>query len=344
MTTRKKILLGVPGILLLSTVIAVLVSYSFYQRAVYDGYGEPTTSVEFSIEEGETVEQITQRLKAAGLIENEWYFKIYIRQADLSDKLQAGDFTIPDNLSLRDLANLLQHAEFPDIWVTIPEGMMATDIADKLAGAFATYPQAAFDKTSFLALVDAGRTSVNVDMPIPDGKSLEGYLFPDTYRFPPDATAEYVLTTMVETLKIKAYDPNIDDITASSYSFYELLTLASILERETRSAADRPLVADILLRRIEHGWKLECDVTLLYYFGDWNHEITHEELQLDTPYNTRKNPGLPPTPITNPGTQTFEAMLAPESNDYWFFLSDSDGILHYAKTMAEHSQNIARYL
>jgi UPF0755 protein len=339
---------AIPILVLCVLILAggVYALYSSYDKAANKGFGDPTTTVDFTIEEGQSIDEITHDLLEKGLITNEYFFQIYVRQRDVADQLQAGSFKVPNNLSLKDLVDILQHAVFPDIWVTIPEGLRATEIADILDDGFSGYEETSFSKDEFLVLVETPTLPSDFDNPAPAGTTLEGYLFPDTYRFPPDATAEYVVLTMLTTFNEKIVRPNRVDIEAlsSKYTLHELVILASILERETRHQTDRPIVADILLRRLDNGWGLEVDVTLLYYFGDWKHELTFEELQLETPYNTRKSVGLPPTPISNPGAQSFGAVLNPEANDYWFFISDNDGILHYARTLEEHNRNISLYL
>jgi UPF0755 protein len=322
---------------------AIFLLYRDYNKSVYET-GDPSMVIEFTIEEGQTVEEIGQALLDEKLIGNLWYFKFYMRQSGVGSKIQAGDYSIPHNLSLEELGELLQHAEFPDIWITIPEGIMTTQVADYLEEGFAINPENSFDKTEFLSLATSTAPSISVDLPIPENKPLEGFLFPDTYLFPPDATAEYVLNALLTNFRERIYVPHMKDIESSNFTLYEIVTLASILERETKHSDDRPLVADIMERRLENGWRLEVDATLLYHFGDWTHVITQEDLQIDSPYNTRKVDRLPPTPIANPGEETIRAILSPEPNDYWYYISDSEGTLHYAVTLEEHNRNIQLYL
>ena len=330
--------------LFLCGIVTAVYVITDYNSAVNEGDGNPSNTVSFTIEEGETVDSISKKLKEKGLIKNEYYFKFYVMQSGIADKLQAGSFTIPHHLSMKEIGDLLQNAQFPDIWVTIPEGVMALEVADYLEEAFSQYPENSFSREEFLAMVDAPPATMTSTIPIPANAPLEGYLFPDTYRFPPDATTEYVLGTILATFRQRIYDPNMKAIEESGYSLYDILIFASILERETKHSGDRPAVADILLRRLENNWALEVDATLLYHFGDWTRVITAEDLEIDSPYNTRKFKGLPPTPIANPGEETVEAVLYPSSNDYWYYISDQDGNLHYAVTLDEHNNNIYEYL
>lgn len=329
------------GLMLASAAVYVYVDYT---NTVNKGDSEPSGVVEFTIEEGESVEQIAQQLKDEGLINNTWYFRFYVSQAGLEGKLQAGSFSIPHGLSIKELAYLLQKAEFPDIWITIPEGLTTNEVAARLADSFSINPASSFDIDQFLALAESPTSMIAEQVTLPAGNPLEGFLFPDTYRFPSDATTEYVINTLISTFSRRISEPQAKNIDDSGYSVYDIVILASILERETRSYDDRYLVADILLRRMENGWALEVDATLLYHFGDWTHIITVEDLALDTPYNTRKYPGLPPTPICNPGEETIRAILDPEPNDYWYYISDAEGTLHYAETLEQHNQNISTYL
>ncbi|MBN2100936.1 endolytic transglycosylase MltG [Candidatus Dojkabacteria bacterium] len=337
------------AILLVVIVVLIVVPLSLlimdYNKKIDQPASDSSEIVEFVIEEGQTTDEIAQNLEDAGLIVNKLYFRIYLKQKGFETKLQAGSFKLKRNLTIKKISEELQHASIPDIWVTIPESLMATEIADVLEQGFQANPETSFDKQQFLNMLNDPSHVSNLGIPIPAGKPLEGYLYPDTYRFPADANAEYVLNAILsDGFKDKIYEKYQPEIDQSQFSLYEVLILASILERETRHPEDRPMVADILIRRINNNWALEVDATLLYYFGDWKHEITYQDLQLDTPYNTRQNSGLTPTPICNPGEETIKAILYPEENQYWFYISDADGILHYATTLEEHNANINQYL
>jgi UPF0755 protein len=340
-----KIFIFILLIALIGTGIFAFTFYRGYRRSIEGAMSESDETVEFIIEEGESLDSIAERLQEENLIKNELYFRIYLKQEDIETKIQAGKFQIPKNSTMKEVTGILQNAKKPDIWVTIPEGLMATEIADILEEGFNEYTENSFDKTEFLNMVEEGAIVDEMGIPKPADKPLEGYLFPDTYRFPADANAEYVLNTILtKGFRDKIYNIYAGDIAASQFSLYEILTLASILERETKYAQDRPLVADILIRRINNNWRLDVDATLLYYFDDWTHEITYQDLQIDSQYNTRKVAGFPPTPISNPGQEAIYAILDPEPNDYWYYVSDSEGNLHYAVTEYEQNLNIQKYI
>jgi UPF0755 protein len=174
-------------------------------------------------------------------------------------------------------------------------------------------------------------------------KPLEGYLFPDTYFFPPMASDQDIIEKMKETFD-KKVSPYMEEIKNSGRSLGEIVTLASILEEEVQTTEDRKLVADLLLRRMAMHMPLQVDATLTYEIGKGSLELSTKDLKKDSPYNTYTRRGLPPTPISNPGLDTILAALHPTLNDYLFYLSDKDGITHFAKTHAEHVTNKAKYL
>ncbi len=343
----KKVVKGF-GVLILIVFIGAGVyiglKYNEYKKSINESAGTSTELVEFTIEEGESTDLIAQKLYEAGLIKNVLYFKIYIKQSGIASLIQAGTFKVPQNVTMKDLGETLQHAANPDIWVTIPEGLMGVQIADLIEEGFVSNTENSFDKATFLELIQSSDPANQLGIPIPEGQPLEGYLYPDTYRFPADATTEYVLTAILNNFDNKVIQRYSDDIEKSGRSLYDTLILASILERETKHPDDRPIVADILIRRLDNNWPLGVDATLLYYFGDWTHVITEQDLQVETSYNTRKQTGLTPTPIANPGDNTISGVIHPEANDYWYYISDSEGILHYAVTEAEHNANIQEYL
>lgn len=336
------------SITILSIIIIIFGALTFFYFDFKESITQPASDnkelIEFTIGEGQSTRDIAAGLLKAGLIKNSLYFEIYVRLNNLASTFQAGHYTIPQNVTMKELSEILQIAYEQDVWVTIPEGMMVTEIADIIDAEFSKVAEPLFIKDEFLTLAETTQPVIDAGLPIPEGKPCEGYLFPDTYRFSPDSTAQVVLNTLLSNFKSKIYDTYSGEINDSGYTLYEVLTIASILEKETYHSNDRYKVADILERRLQNGWALEVDATLLYHFGDWEHNITTEELQTDTPYNTRKYNGLTPTPINNPGEETISATLHPEENSYWFYVSDKDGNLYYGETLDEHNQNIKQYM
>lgn len=283
----------------------------------------------FVVAKGEGLGSIAERLERAGLVRSSVAFQILVVKEGLGRKIQAGDFRLNPGMTPLETAQQLTHGTL-DRWVTLVEGWRMEEIAEKLAVELGG-EQTKFNKEEFLKLT-AG---------------LEGQLFPDTYLFPKEADAARVVSML--TL-------NFEKKTANLKPEKKDLILASIVEREAKYEADRPLVAGILLNRLEHDWPLQTDATVQYILGSnkcevgsvkcewWKKNLTKEDLQVKSPYNTYLNLGLPPGPICSPGLAAIKAAMNPTKTDYLYYLSDSEGKMHYAKTLEEHNENIAKFI
>lgn len=179
-----------------------------------------------------------------------------------------------------------------------------------------------------------------------ESEGLEGYLFPDTYFVSQETTAEELVKMMRENFEKKVGQPNLSGIT-----FAQVVNIASIVEREALLVEDKPIVAGILIKRFLNGWPLQADATVQYALGYqsdegswWKKHLTEEDLEIDSPYNTYKNPGLPPAPVCNPGLDSLEAAINPTETDYWYYVSDSEGRMRFARTNEEHNENTLKYV
>jgi len=277
----------------------------------------------FLIAKGATATQIGDKLQSQGLIKNALVFRIYAHFSGQAGKIPTGEFRLSPGFTLFQTIDQLLKGPL-EVWVTIPEGLRREEIAAKFAGGLER--DSAFN-TDFL------KSSV--------GK--EGMLFPDTYLFPKDATAGAIVTKMLKTFATKTVSLS----TKSGLSFNDRIILASILERETKTDAERPVVAGILLNRLNAGMALQVDATVQYAVGnskDWWPVLSLNDLKIASPYNTYKFTGLPPTPISNPGISSINAAFNPTPSDYWYYIHDPSGQIHYAKTLSEQNANIAKYL
>jgi len=332
----KKILSIV--ILLIVLVLGGIAIYikTDYEKALDAPNSENAELVNFEVLPGESINSITENLVSAGLLKAEYknYFLFYVKANELYPQFQAGNFTIPQDLTIQEITTTLQTAGLPELWVTIPEGLRKDEIAEKLATEFAKYPEATFSKDEFLALTNDSEFIATLGLNIPNNSELEGFIYPDRYLFPSDMTTQDVLTYMVDNFKNRV---------GTDYT-YEDVIMASLLEREGRSSEERRMIADILYRRLNEGWYLGLCATVSYVFQDWQHEITYADLQHESPYNTYNHLGLPPTPICSPGIATIEDAKNPTPNDYYFFLHEDNGTIHYARTQGEHEANQAQYL
>jgi UPF0755 protein len=283
------------------------------------------TQKTFTVRRGENVRTIANNLKDAGLINDPVIFFLVVKQLNLDHKIQAGEFLLSPSLNAFKIAKTLQIAT-NDAIVVIPEGRRAEEIADILKEKISSY-----DESWREALT-----------------THEGYLFPDTYFFSKDASIETIISTLRKNFDEK-YN-SIEGIENSSLSQQEIVTIASMVEREAKHDKDRPLVASVILNRYEIGMKLDIDATIQYALGFqenekrwWKEGLTLSDLRLNSPYNTYLTASLPPTPISNPGIEALQSVVTPAKTDYLFYISDKNGNNHYAKTNEEHEENKRRF-
>lgn len=279
----------------------------------------------FVVQKGQGVKEIAYSLKKEGLIRDPIVFFLLVKQQGLDKQIQAGDFRLNPSMSAQEVATNLTHGTL-DIWVTIPEGIRAEEIADILKAKIPSF------KDSWRETLDAN----------------EGYLFPDTYLIPRDASVDLVVSLLKNNFTRK-YD-QLKATKKVSLTDSDVIKIASIIEREAIFDEDRPMVASVLINRLELGMPLGSDPTVMYALGYdkqtkswWKKDLTVDDLAINSPYNTRKVVGLPPTPISNPGVSAIEAALNPSNTDYLYFYSDSKGHLHFGKTLKDHEANIKKY-
>ncbi len=282
------------------------------------------TSQIFVISKGEGVREIGNSLKKRGLIKDPIIFFLLTKRLGFDKDLEAGDFRLSPSMSLYNIIQNLTHGTL-DIWVTIPEGIRATEVAELLKKNIPTY------KPQWQNILVTN----------------EGYLFPDTYLIPKDADINLIVTLMKGNFD-KKYKTI--DISRSSLSKNEIVTVASIVEREAKFPQDRPLVASVILNRLKIGMKLDVDATIQYALGYqestqtwWKKSLSADDLNITSAYNTYKNVGLPPTPISNPGLSALSAAVNPAQTNYLYYISDKNGNLHFSETIEQHNTNIKKY-
>ncbi len=295
------------------------------------------TKIPFIVQRGESATQVGLNLERHGLIRNSFAFRVLTILKHLSQKIEAGEYELSPSMNLFETANSLKKGVI-DIWVTLPEGMRKEEIAINLGQVLV-----GFKANEFLKL------TIN--------PNLEGRLFPDTYLLPKTAPAQFVIDKLTGTFDKKT--KSIFDSRANDLSVAQTLVLASIIEREVRTNPDRQIIAGILIKRLENGWSLDIDATLQYakssslclkegeikaFDCKWWQPAISVDKNLKSSFNTYKNQGLPPAPIANPGIKAIEAASHPQRSDYWFYLSDLKGVIHYAKTLEEHQRNITAFL
>jgi len=318
------------------SIIGIFMIYGGYSSAVrYALNPSGSDRVTISVPEGAIGSQVADLLYEKDLIKSTTAFSFYLRQNDLSNQLKAGRFVLRENYDMAKIVEILVAGKSSEVVVTLLEGWTAKQIAEKLEIEELTTVD------EFMKCLE--ECEFDFDF-IPDGY-LEGYLYPDTYFVNPDSyTDEDFIARLINTFKSRLSDEDWEAINASSRAFEDVVIMASIVEREERSSAERPTVAGILWNRYDANIGLGADATVLYGLDRTSGGLSYEDLQSDSPYNTRKYAGLPPTPICNPSVSSILAALNSEDTNYWYYLHDSDGIIHYAKTLEEHNVNKARYI
>lgn len=309
----------------------------------------------FVINLGEPARFVAARLAAEGFVRDADLFNLYLRVSGLERRVQAGNFMLSQTMNMREVAQALQQALEAEALVTIPEGFRAEEIADRLAAANIIEPE------RFLTAVRQPRTlSIFADYEflqnLPGDASLEGFLFPDTYRFPVLAsTPELVIAPFLSNFVRRVGSDGLAS-GRSGLGGRELLNLAAIVEREAVQSDERPLIASVYLNRLNGacqadvgGRYLQADPTVQYARGVpgnwwWKPERIEEYATVTSPYNTYLNQGLPPNPIANPGLDAITATQNPAQTAYCFFVATGEDGRHvFAQTLAEHEQNLQRY-
>ncbi len=275
------------------------------------------------IEEGIGLSETAHILRERGVVRSEFWFKIVTVILHGSRSIHAGDYYFNDRENLFTIARRLSQGEYGlvPLRITIPEGLSVFQIAPILKEKLSL-----FDEQEFIE------------------KAPEGYLFPDTYFFLPNAHAETIISRMQKNFDEKTEDLK-NEIGSTTLSFKEIVILASILEEEAIYEKDKKKIAGVLMNRLKIDMPLQVDATFSYYVnGKGTYSLSRDDLKDDSPYNTYTNKGLPPGPIANPGLVAIRAALYPEATDALYFLSDLSGTIYYAKDFEGHQRNRELYL
>jgi UPF0755 protein len=323
------------GVALIAVAVAVGTSGWIHRSlSPVDASAEGGRVIAFEVEPGDSFRRVASSLEARGLIRDARVTRWFARAKDLGSRVKVGDYDLSPGQSTPEILDTLVRGRVRTHTVVIPEGQRATEVADRLAEAGLA------DRDAFLAVVFDPEISARLGV---EGTSLEGYLFPDTYRFARGLPSERIAQAMVAEF-LRVYRELDIAKSETNLSMKELVTLASIVEKETGAAEERPLIAAVFLNRMKRGMRLETDPTVIYGIADFDGNLRRIHLQDGTnPYNTYKIRGLPPGPIANPGRHALEAVLAPADTAYLYFVSRNDGTHVFSKTYAEHKAEVDRF-
>jgi len=293
--------------------------------------------VHVKIREGLSTAEIADRLAEKGIINSSFKFRVLARLRGYDDKLRPGAYTFTLDMSEDEVFSKLLTGEKKLIQFTVPEGFGVKEIAERL------YNLDLADKEEFLKAAENFspysymRKRQNVFF------ASEGFLFPDTYTVENDVEIEEILDLMTKNFDEKLTQDMRSQAAKINLSVYDLITLASLVEREVRFPEDRPIVAQVFLKRLKLNMPLQTDATLQYLMDTPKEDVTIEDTQIDSPYNTYRHVGLPPGPIAKPGMASIEAILPPAETDFLYFVADRHGHNHYAYTYEEHLNLVNKY-
>lgn len=317
----------------------------------FDTPADPSDSAirSFVVKQGDTAAQISERLQSQGLISDARVFRWMADLEEVAGELAVGEYELSPSMKPSEVLAVLAGGKTKAApLVTIPEGWRAEQIAERMAArGVGTVDQ-------FMALVKGGRSPLPGLATRPVGSSLEGYLFPESYQVNAKTTPDQMVDRMLDEFESRFTEDMKAEVAARGLTIHQVVTMASLVEREAVVPSERPLVAGVFYNRLREGMLLQTDPTVQYAvassqqdsqkrYGWWKTALTKEDLAIDSPYNTYLHPGLPPGPICNPGLASLKAAVEPVATDYLYFVAKQDGTHAFAKTLDEHNDNVARY-
>jgi len=324
-------------LLMLVAALASFVAYRAYQTAHTPYKSYAAEEVFFTVESGATGSRIGRALEDQGIIEDERLFVASLHLRGETGSLQAGEYRFAEPLSTLEVVERLVEGDIYTFAVTVPEGLTVSETAAHLAAkglGEAAALEEVFQDVTLIADMDRNATD------------LEGYLFPTTYQFTRNPTPGEVARTMVAQFE-EIFD---DDRRAKSAALgltpREVVTLASVIEKETGAAEERPLIGSVVWNRLERGMPLAMDSTIIFALkqqGRYDGNLRRVDLEMENPYNTYRVAGLPPGPIASPGKASIDAVLEPAETRYLYFVSKNDGSHHFSTTYREHVNAVRKY-
>ncbi|GAB4010347.1 MAG: endolytic transglycosylase MltG [Bdellovibrio sp.] len=290
--------------------------------------------VVFEIKSGEGFSSINSRLARQNLISSSKLFYRYAQINDLTTKFKAGQFKIPPGTNMIDMFDILINGRAITTDITIPEGKNLFEIAEILGSAGVT------NKDDFIKLATDPSFVRSLGI---EAERIEGYLYPETYRFNPNSPADSVIKGMLTVFKNKTADLNLSE-NALGLSPHQVIILASVVEKETGAKEERPRIAGVFINRLKKKMRLQSDPTTIYgIWEEYNGNLKKQHLLEYTPYNTYKVNGLPKGPISNPGIESIKAVLNPEEHKYLYFVSQNDGTHIFSETYQKHNEAVKKY-
>mgnify|MGYP000409823525 CR=1 FL=1 len=321
------------NVLFLAALLAIFLAVAYSVSGLFLPASAVSRRVIVEIPPGANAAAIGARLERQGVIRSRHAFVLLVRGMGYAHQLQAGEYELDPSHGLYEILEKIASGEAISHWITIPEGFTLRQIAQQIERAGLGNALRFHE----LATHGSGRFDPGAEIPLP---TLEGYLFPDTYKLPTGATEEAILRAMVDNFRAKVTEPLGEEIRRSGRTLHEIVIVASMIEREARVPEDRPKIAAVIYNRLRRGMRLQIDATVLYAIGRTRFTNFAVESGVDSRYNTYRYAGLPPGPICNPGLASIRAALAPAPVDFLYYVADpATGAHLFARTHEEHLAN-----
>lgn len=299
------------------------------------GLGEEPAEVSVEISKSDDLDGVAEKLKDSGMIKYKWLFRTYGKFTHAMEKIEPGKYTLSTNYDyqalVRNMHTYTVHGDVID--VTIPEGYSVEQTFTLLADKGVCLKE---DLDTIAADFDFGFDFL-ADIEYGEAGRLEGYLFPDTYQFYIGDDPVSVIKKLLTNFDNRFSDDMRAQMAANGQNMRDIVTVASIIEKEASVKLDRPLISSVIYNRLSSSFPyLQIDATVIYALGEHKDALTYEDLEIDHPYNTYKNPGLPPGPISNPGLDSLKAAISPADTDYYYYALKEDGSHQFSRTYEEH--------
>jgi len=341
MELEKKIIATILLIIFLS-----LIAYA--NQALFSSLNKEAEAKLFTISKGETVKGVALNLKKENLIKEPYAFIVYVSILGKYSKVQAGEYFLSPQMSVSQIANMFINGETAKEKLAIIEGWDLIDLAEYFQDKNIIDPENFYNLTGAPTETNTNVKKLSEKFDFlkdkPENLSLEGYLFPDTYYFDKNDDAESIIEKALSNFGEKLTPELRNEIKKQKKTIFEIVTMASMIEKEVKTIEDKKIVSGILWKRLNSGMGLQVDATVLYALKKENSKVYTKDTQFDSPYNTYKYQGLPLGPISNPGADSIIAAIYPIKTNYLYYLSAPDGKTIFSKTLEEHNYNKAKYL
>jgi len=316
-------------------IIFIWMTAGFFYHQATISVGENTQTIILSIPPGATLKKISTDLKGLSLIRNASAFRLLANIRQKQTHIQVGEYELNQSMLPMDILKAITSGKTVLHPITIPEGYRISEIAELLTKKISINKEIFIKESRNKDLLN----KLNIT-----SKSLEGYLFPETYHFSKHTAEKKIIQTMLSTFQQRMKTKNIQDqIQSSDMSLHEIITLASLIEKETGMNGERKHISSVFHNRLKRKMRLQTDPTVIYAIENFDGNIRKKDLDIDSPYNTYRYKGLPPGPIASPGIKSIVAALNPIKTNHLYFVSKKDGSHQFSSSLKEHNRAVQKY-